>query len=769
MRQKMKQEAHLFCTLKVATDADLKQQIGSAGQCFDLVNHDNLPASNIFRIRKNLKFTDFKATVAEKLGIPLESQRYWTWQARENGTYRPVRPLRPDEEQLTMVDLREHREMGSQAVNKHAMMDLRLFLETPQQQNPTTLAFERVPGEVPPRGKHDIFLFIKHYDPETEVLRFVCRLNLHRNTKIQDAAKLLHTCCGLPPDIDIDIFEEVQFDPVEVNLLNKKNTLADLMDGEILVVQQAEDPKDSTFRHPTVVQHMEYIRNRKMVYFCKLEDPKEGGISLELMRDMSYDEVTATLAKSLVGVDPTHIRLTQHNAYSHQPQKNPMRFRGISNLEGMLQHANHKNDILYYEILDLPLPELEQLKTLRVSHHSDNGELQSDLTVRLPKESIVADVLDELQRAMENSTDATAAATARANRAYGRELRLMEVYHSKLYKVYESDEGIETINDGYWKLRVEVIPEDQMPDALQEGDQIIHVYHMKMDQGTSIVTCFGDPFLLRISESDTMADLKPRIQSKLGVSDEEFAKWNFNFVSARNDPVQLIDSAMLHSSFSSASRQLLSASEPTFLGLQHEDIGPRREPDGGGPFRSMLVIQHSWACSKRILDLAWCWLKGLAVSYNAKPPNCAFPGYHHEKQVRDTLKKFDFNDDDNLDLSEVTALVEHLIAQEKKTQYLKWAIIFLAVFTVVLLGAMTGLIYAIVAALKDTEVDKTVLVTKSGEVIQVASSDLLVIGGNLLSRASLAEVGSDEGQRRHLIGDQSAFLGGVIRTSAFPG
>ena len=48
--------------------------------------------------------------VAEKMGVPVESQRYWTWGRRQNGTFRPTRPLRPEEEELPMMDLREHRD-----------------------------------------------------------------------------------------------------------------------------------------------------------------------------------------------------------------------------------------------------------------------------------------------------------------------------------------------------------------------------------------------------------------------------------------------------------------------------------------------------------------------------------------------------------------------------------------------------------------------------------------------------------------------------------
>ncbi len=47
--------------------------------------------------------------------------------------------------------------------------------------------------------------------------------------------------------------------------------------------------------------------------------------------------------------------------------------------------------------------------------------------------------------------------------------------------------------------------------------------------------------------------------------------------------------------------------------------------------------------------------------------------------------------------------IEDTIAQETRFTYLKWAAIVLLVFTVLLLGAIVGLTWAIVSALKDTE------------------------------------------------------------------
>jgi hypothetical protein len=42
------------------------------------------------------------------------------------------------------------------------------------------------------------------------------------------------------------------------------------------------------------------------------------------------------------------------------------RYRGFESLEQLLRHTTQIVDVVYYEVLDLPLPALEQLKTLKV-------------------------------------------------------------------------------------------------------------------------------------------------------------------------------------------------------------------------------------------------------------------------------------------------------------------------------------------------------------------------------------------------------------------
>lgn len=65
-RQKDKQEAHLYCHVRIATDADIAQQVGSS-QWFDLVDYEKLPPNRTFRVRKLTQFADFKQQVRKRI------------------------------------------------------------------------------------------------------------------------------------------------------------------------------------------------------------------------------------------------------------------------------------------------------------------------------------------------------------------------------------------------------------------------------------------------------------------------------------------------------------------------------------------------------------------------------------------------------------------------------------------------------------------------------------------------------------------------------
>ncbi|KAK7401183.1 hypothetical protein VNO78_12504 [Psophocarpus tetragonolobus] len=544
-KKKEKAEAHLYTIIKVARDDELKEQIGK-DIYFDLVDHDKVKS---FRVQKQTSFNLFKEDVAREFGIPVQFQRYWLWAKRQNHTYRPNRPLTHIEEAQSVGQLRE-------VSNKVHNAELKLFLEV-------ELGPDSHPIAPPDKTKDDILLFFKLYDPEKEELRYVGRLFVKCTGKPLEILTRLNEMAGYDPEEDIALYEEIKFEPnVMCEPIDKKVTFrtSQLEDGDIICFQKASSmDSEETVRYPDVPSYLEYVHNRQVVHFRSLDRPKEDDFFLEMSRLYTYDDVVERVAQQLGLDDPSKIRLTPHNCYSQQPKPQPIKYRGVDHLSDMLVHYNQTSDILYYEVLDIPLPELQGLKTLKVAfHHATKDEVVIH-TIRLPKQSTVGDVLDDLKTKVELSDPEA-------------ELRLLEVFYHKIYKVFPPNEKIENINDQYWTLRAEEIPEEEK--NLGPHDRLIHVYHFNKDtaQNQMQIQNFGEPFFLVIHEGETLSEIKVRIQKKLQVPDDEFSKWKFAFLSLGR-PEYLQDSDIVSSRFQR--RDVYGAWEQ-YLGLEHTDNAPKR-------------------------------------------------------------------------------------------------------------------------------------------------------------------------------------------------
>ncbi|VAI14675.1 unnamed protein product [Triticum turgidum subsp. durum] len=523
-KKKEKAEAHLYTIIKVARDEDLKEQIGK-NIYFDLVDHEKV---RNFRIQKQLPFNSFKEEVAKEYGIPVQSQRFWLWAKRQNHTYRPNRPLAPHEEAQSVGQLRE-------VSNKAHNAELKLFLEV-------ELGLDLRPIRPPEKSKEDILLFFKLYNPEKEELRFVGRLFVKALGKPSDILTKLNEMAGFSPNEEIELYEEIKFEPnVMCEHIDKKLSFrsSQLEDGDIISFQKPSIPGgDTQVRYKDVPSFLEYVHNRQVVHFRCLEKPKEEGFCLELSKLHTYDDVVERVARQLGLNDPSKVRLTSHNCYSQQPKPQPIRYRGVEHLLDMLVHYNQTSDILYYEVLDIPLPELQCLKTLKVAfHHATKDEVVIH-SIRLSKNSTISDVITDLKTKVELSNPDA-------------ELRLLEVFYHKIYKIFPPHEKIENINDQYWTLRAEEIPEEEK--NLTAQDRLIHVYHfMKDPNQNQQIQNFGDPFLLVIREGETAAEVMDRVQKKLRVPNEEFAKWKVAFISM-NRPEYLQDIDAVSARFQASS------------------------------------------------------------------------------------------------------------------------------------------------------------------------------------------------------------------------
>ncbi|XP_076897433.1 ubiquitin C-terminal hydrolase 12-like [Bidens hawaiensis] len=542
-KRRYKAQAHLYTIIKVARDADLLEQIGK-DIYFDLVDHDKV---HNFRIQKQTPFNQFKEEVAKQFGVPVQFQRFWTWAKRQNHTYRPNRPLTALEETQSVGQLRE-------VSNKNNNAELKLFLEI-------EIGPDMHPLPPPDKSKEDLLLFFKLYDPEKEELRYVGRFFVKSSAKPTEIILKLNERAGFSPDEEIELYEEIKFEPcVMCERLDKRSSFrsSQIEDGDIICFQKLPKAEDK-YRYPDVPSFLEYVKNRQIVHFRSLDRPKEDDFCLELSKLHTYDDVVERVAQKLNLDDPSKIRLTPHNCYSQQPKPHPIKYRVAEHLLDMLVHYNQVSDILYYEVLDTPLPELQCLKTLKVSFHHANKEEPVIHNIRLPKQSTVGDVLNEIKSKVTLSHE-------------NAELRLLEVFYHKIYKIFPLTEKIENINDQYWTLRAEEIPEEEK--NLGPQDRLIHVYHFTKEaaQNHIQVQNFGEPFFLIIHENETLADVKVRIQRKLEVPDEEFSKWKFAFLSLGR-PEYLEDSDVVSNRFQR--RDVYGAWEQ-YLGLEHSDTTPKR-------------------------------------------------------------------------------------------------------------------------------------------------------------------------------------------------
>ncbi|KAK3017522.1 hypothetical protein RJ639_007459 [Escallonia herrerae] len=582
-KRRYKAQAHLYTIIKVARDEDLLEQIGK-DIYFDLVDHDKVRS---FRIQKQTPFILFKDEVAKEFGIPVQFQRFWIWAKRQNHTYRPNRPLTPQEEAQSVGQLRE-------VSNKTHNAELKLFLEI-------ELGPDLRPFPPPDKTKEDILLFFKLYNPEKEELRYVGRLFVKSSGKPIEILLKLNEMAGFGPDEEIELYEEVKFEPcVMCEGLDKKSSFrsSQIEDGDIICFQKyLQTQNEEQYRYPHVPSFLEYVKNRQIVHFRPLERPKEDDFCLELSKAHTYDDVVERVARRLGLDDPSKIRLTSHNCYSQQPKPHPIKYRGVEHLTDMLIHYNQISDILYYEVLDIPLPELQCLKTLKVAfHHATKDEVVIH-NIRLPKQSTVGDVLNELKTKASINTVKSCKCRIGAKVELSHpdaELRLLEVFYHKIYKIFPLIEKIENINDQYWTLRAEeasiisflastfaiclTIFDNRIPEEeknLSPDDRLIHVYHFTKETAQNQmqqVQNFGEPFFLIIHDGETLSDVKLRIQKKLQVPDEEFSKWKFAFLSLGR-PEYLQDTDIVSSRFQR--RDVYGAWEQ-YLGLEHSDTTPKR-------------------------------------------------------------------------------------------------------------------------------------------------------------------------------------------------
>ncbi|KDD71400.1 hypothetical protein H632_c5115p0, partial [Helicosporidium sp. ATCC 50920] len=140
---------------------------------------------------------------------------------------------------------------------------------------------------------------------------------------------------------------------------------------------------------------------------------------------MTYEAMSARAAAAL-GLDhPLKVRFTLQNLYTGLPRPQPVKWTGCGSLEDLLRVGAGASGedgaaalpLLYYEVLDMPLPELEQHVTLRVHWHGADGEERTVHDVRLLKEAKVSELLAVVGEAVRRAAAAEGRDADRTDKA----------------------------------------------------------------------------------------------------------------------------------------------------------------------------------------------------------------------------------------------------------------------------------------------------------------------------------------------------------------
>ena len=115
-------------------------------------------------------------------------------------------------------------------------------------------------------------------------------------------------------------------------------------------------------RLATIIEYFDYLLNRVTVRFKPKNDPQSAGFELTMSKKMTYDQVSQKVAEHLCA-DPMRIRFTTADLDTQAP-KSIYRRNARALLKEMIpsSYAPHPLNLLYYEVLDISILDLETNK-----------------------------------------------------------------------------------------------------------------------------------------------------------------------------------------------------------------------------------------------------------------------------------------------------------------------------------------------------------------------------------------------------------------------
>ena len=326
---------------------------------FDLTSselEDGDPAlPTVYRILRAKKVKEFAEEIAEEKGLKANQVRFWVMVNRQNKTTRPDQVIKDQE--MTLEDA--YTRFGTKG------NWFRLWTEVAEPSADGTVTF--------PESKDSVLIFLKNFDAHAQTLTGVCSTYVRRDQKVSELAPIILDKMKWPVGTEFMLFEEIKHNMIDVMKSKQTFQQSEIQDGDIITFQRMvkESELPSTALYTEARQYYDYLLNRMDVSFAPIPAADGDEFTLTLSRKMTYEQFSKKVAEHL-NVEHTHLRFAPVNSHTGKPKpflKRSMQtlFQILGSQYGNYGYQAHRQDALYYEVLEMSLSDYESKKMLKAT------------------------------------------------------------------------------------------------------------------------------------------------------------------------------------------------------------------------------------------------------------------------------------------------------------------------------------------------------------------------------------------------------------------
>lgn len=570
LKEKEVKEAHLYTTVRVNSMSNFIHYQGfetfpnGKTSLFtpDLNSENSLPIN--LRVPSKTLVRDLYKKIKDSLDIPMERDvRYWKMEYRRNGTIRLDEPLPED-----LADQTLEKALRDEAMRK--IPTLTVFVEEPYLDLAFLLKLKRSGvlmldgGNITDKIIHDLrqnltdvvplsdkpeilsdsdrqLLFVKKFDPWTQSLAGIAYCAVSQLDEVSILSKMVGEFIGT--DEQVEFFEELQPGSIESVSLKDRFYAAELCSGDILSFQVPNSPFPDVFPvYKTLEEFYQYLRHRIKLRFTKAQDSTEEYVlkndspdSFEfwISAHATYLDVTKVLSQ-FTKVQPAYLKMFAVYANG----KFPMKSDSFLSDYVLKDYNCDLTPSFEYEVLSMPLRELEQLKSMKFYWLKDSYIHYQSYEFKVTNNCTVEEFLDKIQAKIgfsdeekENillwtnynfhfngvlSSNSTLKSIGKSVFLFGRVLPEELALVKQLDSVSERDEDDDEVSMGDGE-DLAITARNAKPKI--EGRLVMVVQYFKDPENRH-----GISFLFNLIPGETFLKTRARLHERFGLGQKEFSK-----------------------------------------------------------------------------------------------------------------------------------------------------------------------------------------------------------------------------------------------------